>query len=503
MEAHDPSPLGYLALRAHRPAPQPKGYHRREGIRSGTHVHDLRSLPPAAIAEADAAALLRFGQFHPGPKRVGLSRSLGKKSLTSKEPEVERIPQPDGSTVWHFAIRSPGAFGLRIHLSSFDVGSGSAIIYAEDKDGLVVRGPYTRKGPNGTGEFWSESLPGELVFVEVTSRQEPLFTVDELIHFDRDPNAAQVGESSAAIACHLDVMCYQVNPVARDATVQLSFMSGGLAFVCSGTLLDDLDAATFVPYLLTAYHCISTQAEVDTLQVTFFWQRSACNGTLPDFPLPTMSGGTLLALNPTNEGNDMSFIRLKGLIPPGAVAAGWSLADGLTLPSYGIHHPAGSYKRVTFYEPSDYLLCSQDDDYFLGNPLNESNEGGSSGSGLFDFNGRLLGQLYGRCGPGTDEGGNCADEDGWRALYGKFWVSYGIGGVGRWLEIGGTINVDRAYNGTELGTPTQPFNTVIEGYNLAWDGTRIKIRSGNYSEVLTLSKQLTILAEGGPVTIGR
>jgi hypothetical protein len=128
-------------------------------------------------------------------------------------------------------------------------------------------------------------------------------------------------------------------------------------------------------------------------------------------------------------------------------------------------------------------------------------EPGSSGSGLFDPSGHLVGQLLGSCGGGANADGNCSTDGDWRAVYGKFSVTHGI--IRRWLEIGGTIHVDGNYTGPELGTPSQPFRTVTAAYNLAWDGARIKIKAGSYPEILALSKRVTILADGRAVTIGR
>lgn len=66
-----------------------------------------------------------------------------------------------------------------------------------------------------------------------------------------------------------------------------------------------------------------------------------------------------------------------------------------------------------------------------------------------------------------------------------------------------TICVDRNYIGEGLGTPSKPFNTVREANNIAWDGAQIKIRSGSYSEALTISKRIRVLTESGTVTIGK
>ena len=52
-------------------------------------------------------------------------------------------------------------------------------------------------------------------------------------------------------------------------------------------------------------------------------------------------------------------------------------------------------------------------------------------------------------------------------------------------------------------TADQPFNTVTEAHNLAWDGSRIKITGGSYPETLTLDKKVTMVAMGGTVVLGQ
>jgi lysyl endopeptidase len=407
-------------------------------------------------------------------------------------------------------VRSPGAFGLRLHFQGCELGESSALVWAPAREGVIVRGPYSTSGPNGTGEFWTPYLPGDTAYVEVTGAAEPRLALAEIVHEDRRVEAMGQGEKDATW-CHLDVMCYgssQVDPRARDAVVQLNFVSGGNQYVCSGTILSTLDSTT-LPYLLTAYHCLHTQSEVSSLEAVWFWQRASCGGVLPVYAnLPRLIGGTLLESNPTSGGNDMTFIRLYGSLPAGATTAGWTTSYSDS--SYGIHHPAGDWKRVTFFhdkpsplsgclffDPTDYHFLKADDGFI---------EGGSSGSPLFDSAGRVMGQLNGMCcnlGHGVEcQGIVCSsDRDDWRAVYGEFATTYPI--IERWLAIGGTINVDGAnVLGPWDGTPTHPFRTLSEAYSFAWDGTRMQIKTGRYYESLTLAKQLTVIADGGPVTIG-
>jgi hypothetical protein len=65
-----------------------------------------------------------------------------------------------------------------------------------------------------------------------------------------------------------------------------------------------------------------------------------------------------------------------------------------------------------------------------------------------------------------------------------------------------TIYVNSSYTGEETGEIHKPFNTVGKANNMAWNGSRIKIQAGSYPEVLTFSKQIQVLAQGGTVHIG-
>jgi len=68
----------------------------------------------------------------------------------------------------------------------------------------------------------------------------------------------------------------------------------------------------------------------------------------------------------------------------------------------------------------------------------------------------------------------------------------------------GFIHVDGAYTGEdETGRPWEPFNTVGEANNLAWNGSKIMIQAGAYLEALTVNKQLQVLATGGKAIFGK
>ena len=92
-----------------------------------------------------------------------------------------------------------------------------------------------------------------------------------------------------------------------------------------------------------------------------------------------------------------------------------------------------------------------------------------------------------------------------------FWIFHmyampRVGGNRRWGSwigyIPRAVFVDGGYAGVEAGTNPRPWNTVSEGHVAALSGNDLVIRTGNYSEAVTLSKAVTIVPDGGSIIIG-
>lgn len=70
----------------------------------------------------------------------------------------------------------------------------------------------------------------------------------------------------------------------------------------------------------------------------------------------------------------------------------------------------------------------------------------------------------------------------------------------------GSLNpawVDFAYVGPEHGTAAQPFRTLERGIEAVTVGGTVRIKAGSTSETATITKAMTLQAEGGAVTIGQ
>jgi hypothetical protein len=264
--------------------------------------------------------------------------------------------------------------------------------------------------------------------------------------------------------------------------------------------LNDTDESTFLPYFLTANHCIATQAEASSLTVIFFYQSAACGGAPPDPGiLPQTSGSTLLV---TELDTDMTLLQLSGALPGGAGLNGWTAdapSPGETL--WGVHHPSGCRKRISMGIIDTTPLDCTDrpaNDYYYGRWLIGHTEDGSSGSPLYNSEYLVIGQLYGACFTTNTDCGNSGTT--WNWLYGRLDRSFPLLSPYIW-ESG--VWVDFNYSGNETGTPTRPFNTLAEGLNAADAGGHVWIKPGSTSVTPTILQSVHLGSVGGSATIGR
>jgi hypothetical protein len=295
-----------------------------------------------------------------GPSIIGVHRTLEQAAIP-----VEQGWQviPDGRTVWRMAIRSSQALAMRLHFTGFSVGEGRVWIYSSQGEPDAVAGPYTGQGIFGDGDFWAHTVTGETVVVEYapapSSEQTSVpFGISEISHVWSDlaqtsggapeTPTSKPGSVEQAAPCHFDVTCSPAWEGPSRAVAQIVYEEGGASWVCSGSLLNTR-SANLSPYFLTANHCIDNDTAARTLEAFWFYQTSSCNGDEPIKDLaPKTMGARYLMGRGWAEG-DFSLLLLLAQPPSGVCFAGWDpnekpVGSGLV----GIHHPDGSYKRISF-----------------------------------------------------------------------------------------------------------------------------------------------------------
>jgi hypothetical protein len=170
------------------------------------------------------------------------------------------------------------------------------------------------------------------------------------------------------------------------------------------------------PYFLTANHCLGNP----TNWVYYFnHETEGCTGSTGPQD-QSVSGGTLKA---SNGGSDFALVELSENVPSSynVYFSGWDNTDVQSVTSaVSIHHPSGDLKKICFENDAPYHNSAGGaavwyiDQWELG-----VTEPGSSGSPLFDQNGRIIGQLYGGAAACAGTVNNGAFD-----YYGRFGVSW-------------------------------------------------------------------------------
>ncbi len=337
----------------------------------GFLLHD-HAPAPFALEPVSSGERNRAGK--PGVMRIGIRRAVPPAFNSAGTV----ITTPSGESIWRATLQSPGAVALRVHFENFSAGMGQVWIYSPttaNKGGPPI-GPYSGKGPMGSGAFWSGTVNSDTVVIEYDAPSASPgangvpFQIDAISHHwasnptqqihPKPANLALMSDPTAA-PCELDVSCYgDYATIASGVEAYLFMGDDGNAYGCSGAMVND-KMVDFTPYFLTANHCVSTETEAQSVIVLFQYQTPSCGGVPPDYTtLPTVEGATYLAGAAMAQG-DFTFLRLSGAPPGGTEFLGWTTADpsvGDTV--VGIHHPQFSWARISFGTRGDDQNVSVD-----------------------------------------------------------------------------------------------------------------------------------------------
>jgi hypothetical protein len=279
-------------------------------------------------------------------------------------------------------------------------------------------GAFTRDSdPTGSQVLGVQPIGGDRITVEyrVPKGMKPgRLRIGQITHAYRDVQgwAKAFGDSGS---CNNNTIC----PLGSGWENQISSVAmivvGG-GGICTGQLINNC-ASNGTPYFLTANHCLG--GSLSTWVFRFNWESPTCTPTQNAPTNQTVSGATLLA---TNSGSDAALLQLSSA-PPAAYAiyyTGWDRSGTTPNQQTCIHHPSGDIKKITRDnnapgQSTVNLGNGNAQCWRIFNWESGTTEGGSSGSGLWDQNKLLIGQLYG----GTASCSNNIDD-----YFGRFDISY-------------------------------------------------------------------------------
>ena len=360
-------------------------------VRYGSHIDLIQ--PSVTLEQLDARSLTLE------PNQIGVNRSVE----VSPNTRAQKFVNPDGSQTIVLIIKSSGASGIGVHFRNFALADGEEVyVYGAATDSIVF-GPFTDKGPWGSGEFWSGTVDGDTAVIEFykkTDENGQGFEIFEISHILAELDWRLRSNEPDVLNCEVDASCY--GDPEKNAVARILFNNNG-PHLCTGTLLNDL-AEDRTPYFLTANHCVNSQAVAQTVEAYWFYQTTSCNSGVLRSWVHSPPGANLLA---TQGSNDFSFIRLQNNAPGGAFFSGWTATAQPTGTSvFGLHHPDGYIPpTINSYLRKSIGSIANTNESCLGLVngyavawTSGTSEPGSSGSGLFTSNGHyLVGVLS--CGP--------------------------------------------------------------------------------------------------------
>jgi hypothetical protein len=384
-------------------------------------------MPTQELPQLDITRYVEEDAVATGAMREGIVREFAGFDVAMGE----WIEVPGGGLLWVLDIKLPGAFGVRPHMSAMNLPEGAEMVVYDPNVADNLPDAYGGRGPIGDGEFWAWTCWSDTARIEVYYPPEVAdqafntnFVIDKVGHMYRNP---ATGTASAwnenELNCHQDVSCFGGWNTVRNCVGRMSFQLGGQFFACSGAMMNNT-SGDLTPYFMTARHCMEDNTgALQSLEVYWFFQTPSCNGTPPSIGSVPRSVRSNYIL--TTASTDMSMVMIEGTVPRNLWWTGSSLQAGVANGTQvvGIHHPDGTFKRLSNGPISAESATCGDTGLTQGMIVSwagGATEGGSSGSPLFLTNGAMV---------GVDSCGfsNCVDRRTWYGRWGNT--------AGQWASI--------------------------------------------------------------------
>jgi len=380
---------------------------------------------------------------------------------------------PSGKRVWQLAIECEGASTINLLFDDYDLPKG-AYLYLYDIDQTNRVGAYTNRNNRTDGELGTELVHGDKIIVEYVEPANVVgqgdFTITNVIHGYRSLDHIQKDLAKALNQsgdCNIDVNCPLGNGW-DDQIRSVAMIVVGGSGICTGALINN-SCDDGIPYFLTANHCLG--GGTGSWAFRFNWESpvgnescaTTANSVDPGPPYDQTANGATTLVSGTQA--DHALLQIDNMTITDAenwncFFAGWDATDDETVTqATGIHHPSGDLKKICREDQAPYHTSAGGpaaqvwmiDDWDQG-----VTEPGSSGSPLFDQNGRIIGQLYG--GAAACSGTN---DNNQLDYYGRLGISYPLG-MATYLSPSscGTVLTN---DGWDPNTPSLPDDAAITG----------------------------------------
>lgn len=323
----------------------------------------------------------------------------------STENSGEWYHNKNGYNIWRLTIAAPEAKSLIVLFDQFQLSDGTRLfLFNESEDHYF--GAFTSLNNKASGKFAVSPVLGEEVTIQYEVPEqlgEPndfrIFSVNYdfvgVLKTSRRPMGVAAGE------CNIDVNCSLGNSYTelKNAICRLIVSGRNGSEICSGTLVNNT-AEDQRPYIISAAHCYDEWDYAETTVYTFNYESPYC-APLDGDPSRSISGAVMRA---KHDSLDFALAEMTMVPPPEyrPYYAGWSHSAILPDSTVSIHHPQGDIKKISIDNNPPVKSSFGNNSRYIKNAflnIEEWDDGvteiGSSGGGLFNTKGQLIGTLTG------------------------------------------------------------------------------------------------------------
>ncbi|QTV05766.1 T9SS type A sorting domain-containing protein [Faecalibacter bovis] len=366
-----------------------------------SQTHRLNNnIPVIEMPQFDIEALKAEDEIN--DQKITKPFRFGKNFIVNYSPTTHGkwVNLPNGDRIWRLKITSDHAKTLNFLLKNYRL-SKNAKLYLHNEEGQFL-GYYTSNENTKEKQVATWPIDGSSITIEFYEPANEAglstFEIAEVVHGYRTVNNIQnpIKGLNTSGNCNVDVNCAAGDDWEQQKKSVALILSGTTEW-CTGTLVNNT-ALDGTPYFLTANHCYTSSTPAWTFRFKWISENPDCATSAPSGDGPRIFSLSGAEIKARNAGTDMMLLELTSEIPVDweLVWSGWDRSGNIPNNATGLHHPDGDIMKIAQYYSSPLkknrsgIAAWEIPAWDLG-----VTEGGSSGSGLFDHNGRIIGQLYG------------------------------------------------------------------------------------------------------------
>jgi PKD repeat protein len=424
----------------------------------------------------------KYNEVNKANQKSGQPLWAGFSILTEVKPHTmgTKVNWKSGATSWMLRATSPGAPALALVFEDVSIPKDATLyVYSESNPSAS----YSIKGSDLNSKYISTPpLPGDAIIVEYYEPAQIVNTMSIMSTFVNSESTNQLPSQHTEMvgsfvltdlvviytgleafnsekglgdsgACMVNINCSPEGDnwqVIKRGVARILLREGSGWYWCSGTLINNTNQDG-TPYFLTADHCgdASTTADMNVWQFFFNYERPGCSN-ITNPPTNMITGCSLRSKGVLAGGSDFKLVQLNSTPQQSwnPYYNGWDRAATAATGGVSIHHPSGDAKKISTYTGTLYSATPNIEGSVMASGSawgvvwiatdngHSVTEGGSSGSPIFNSDGKVVGTLSG--GSSFCSSPNAPD------FYGKFsyhWTSNGTLDSQKlqpWLDPGNT-----------------------------------------------------------------